>query len=403
LNPYFSAASTSDFIYIYGGQAVEGSTAKDYQKTETRLNIPRLDYSNGTCPSLLVEPQRTNLLTYSSSFSNAAWTKTNTTVSANASTSPSGIQDADKIIENTNNSTHAIFASASLGGTVDNSAYCISVFVKAEGRSKILFYDNNQNTSGATTFDLLNGTIVSGSGKIENYGNGYYRCTIFPIKNFSTTSNLQLYLLDSSGNSTYTGNGTSGIFIWGAQLEAGNYSTSYIPTTSASVTRNADVISKTGISSLIGQTEGTMFVDFYVDNLSAQTNDPVIFSFNTSNYIEIFADGRVNYYDGSGNIDINLPSYGLTNGRHKFGIAYNTNDVAFYIDGSLAGTDTSGTPSAKSDLLLGYTNLRFTPELRYNAVALWKTRLTNDELERLTGTGFNTYAEMANYYNYITQ
>ena len=127
-----------------------------------------------------------------------------------------------------------------------------------------------------------------------------------------------------------------------------------------------------------------MFVDFYVDDLASQTNDPIILSFNSSNYIEIFRNGRVNYYDGSGNIDINLPSYGLTNGRHKFAIAYNTNDVAFYIDGSLAGTDTSCTPSAKSNLYLTYINPNFYGMFKYNGIALWKTRLSNTELATLT-------------------
>jgi hypothetical protein len=371
-----SVSGGSGTFYIWGAQLVEGSTAKDYQKTETRLNIPRLDYSNGTCPSLLVEPQRTNLFQYSEQFDNVYWNKNNVSIVANSLVAPNGTTAADTMTSS-GTTSFTYIATSSLVGT-----YTLSFYAKKGTSDYCWVYLNGYDA----IFNLNTGAYVTSisnapqSYNIENVGNGWFRVSI-------TQANPSIDSVSGIGVATsnsFNGVVGSNIYLWGAQLELGNYATSYIPTTSASVTRNADVISKTGISSLIGQTEGALFVDFYVDNLSAQTNDPVIFSFNTSNYIEIFADGRVNYYDGSGNIDINLPSYGLTNGRHKFGIAYNTNDVAFYIDGSLAGTDTSGTPSAKSDLLLGFTNLSFTPELRYNAAALWKTRLTNTQLAELT-------------------
>lgn len=359
--------------YQWGAQLVSGTSAKEYFPTTDRLNVPRLDYTNSSCPSILVEPQRTNVVVRSQEFDNASWIKLDTNISANSTISPDGTNNADKIIPNTTNIFHAIYQAIPIG------TYSFSIYAKFAGEATFSMWLNDFGKRAL--FDLSNGTIpfsnVANS-TITDAGNGWYKCTVYDN---TLTSFVAIY---GRNGASFSGNGTDGFYLWGAQAEIGSYATSYIPTIASSVTRNADVISKTGISSLIGQTEGTMFVDFNVSDLASQTNDPVIFSFNSSNYIEIFADGRVNYYDGSGNIDINLPSYGLTNGRHKFGIAYNTNDVAFYIDGSLAGTDTSCTPSAKSNLYLGFTNLSFLPKLRYNSVQLYKTRLSNSELAQLT-------------------
>jgi hypothetical protein len=163
-------------IFIWGAQLVEGSVAKDYQKTETRLNIPRLDYSNGTCPSLLVEPQRTNLARWSSSFDNAAWTKLDTTISANLIASPSGIQDADKIQENTNNAFHLI---EQVYVTTNGTNYALSFYVKKAER-EFAVVGVYTNESKQIRVNLTTGTIISTNGtwvstSIENIGNGWYR------------------------------------------------------------------------------------------------------------------------------------------------------------------------------------------------------------------------------------
>jgi hypothetical protein len=108
------SAKPSQTIYFWGAQLVEGSNALDYFATETRLNIPRLDYSNGSCPSILVEPQRTNLALRSEEFNDATWVKTNASITANSTTSPSGVVDADKVVENQLSAIHAVSASISL-------------------------------------------------------------------------------------------------------------------------------------------------------------------------------------------------------------------------------------------------------------------------------------------------
>lgn len=335
-------------------------------------NVPRLDYSNGSCPSILVEPQRTNKVLYSEQFDNAAWDKINVTVTANNIISPDGTINADKI-EYTNVNNYFITYSTNN----QNTSYTISAYAK-KGTTDLFSLREVFYFGSTARFDLTNGTIVSdttGTAKIQNVGNGWFRCSITQAYTSGQT-NVQW----SFDNRTSTGN----LYLWGAQLEAGSYATSYIPTTSSSVTRNADVISKTGISSLIGQTEGTIFLDFNINNISSQTNEPVILSFSDGCYIEIYSNGGVVWNDSDGGIAIVLLGYGLTNGRHKFAIGYAANNTSLYIDGNLAGSDNTGTPTSKSYINFGYNTQSYIGSVKYNSAVLWKERLTNTELATLT-------------------
>ena len=383
-------SGTTGNVYIQDAQLVEGSTAKDYQKTETRLNIPRLDYSNGTCPSLLVEPQRTNLLTYSSSFDNAAWVKYDTFVTSNIATSPSGVQDADKIIPNTNNTNHNVDRAAltvSLNGTA-------SVFLKASGYNKAAI--RSYFTGAYASFDLVNGTILTAVGvtaKIENYGNGWYRCSVNDTG--SALYGYVLAVLDASSDptATYIGDGTSGVLAWGAQLEVGSYPTSYIPTQGASVTRNADVISKTGISSLIGQTEGTLFIDFvYNEKYGSSPNGAMPISLDDGSgsqeayiYLEPSNNRALAQFVVGGALTCSITGLVMSVGtRYRMAFAYKQNDFTFYVNGTLQGTDTSGNIAALSNVrLCNYSSLNYIHDNLYSA-ALWKTRLDNATLEQLT-------------------
>jgi hypothetical protein len=384
-----TATSIGSNIFIQNSQLVEGTLPKDYQNTETRLNIPRLDYSNGTCPSLLVEPQRTNLLTYSSSFDNADWTKSNVTISANSTISPSGNTDADTLTASGGSALHTIFWPTSLFG----ANHSISVYAKKNTNDFLQIYTDFVNTDYAN-FDLANGTtgtigstVISSS--IESVGNGWYRCSFVTGSASSRYVNFSI-VSSASAPRAETNSLTTSVYIWGAQLEAGAYPTSYIPTTSASVTRNADVISKTGISSLIGQTEGTLFVDLYRENLAS----PFIFMLANSvgsnaylNSIYMFqqANGTI-VSDGfiSGTLQFSFSSSGLSVGRHKLAIAYKQNDFVWYIDGVQVATDTSGNVPTFSAFEINGADISSTSNVETNAVALWKTRLTNTQLAQLT-------------------
>jgi hypothetical protein len=385
-NFVFTGTGTSG-VYIWGAQAVEGSTAKDYQKTETRLNIPRLDYSNGTCPSLLVEPQRTNLLTYSSSFDNAAWTKVQTTTSANVAVSPSGIQDADKLIPNTTSNIHYTFQSIS--DTI--AAWTFSIYAKADGYNRIILNAYNTNFVG---FNLTTGTIESTLGigvtsaNIEDAGNGWYRCSITSTSTSSgvamTMSVFNSAYTNGNVNPIFSGNGTDGVLVWGAQFESGSYPTSYIPTTSASVTRNADVISKTGISSLIGQTEGTLYVDvdFKINSGEVGIFTEVTNGTSGQRVLIYYIGADILCYANTGVFSFTQPS----NGRLKIAFGYKSGSSVLYINGVLINSSTASLSySSLSQFNLGcnyqYGQVTSQP---YNAAALWKTRLTNTQLAQLT-------------------
>ena len=365
-----TSVSTNDFAYFWGGQLVEGSTAKDYQKTETRLNIPRLDYSNGTCPSLLVEPQRTNVLQRSQEFENAYWINNGVTITANQTTAPDGTLTAD--ILNGVSGGFGVVRFSTWSAT-NNAASC---FAK-KNTSNIFRIANVTGTVGGVNFDLNSGVVSSVSAgfsaTIEDFGNGWYRCTA--VDTLGRTGTFSLGVTSASES----------IFIWGAQLESGSYSTSYIPTTSASVTRNADVIFKTGISSLIGSTEGTIFLD-YIWNNNASDVIPIAVNGDGGKFIWFRLNG-VQFYGNGGSLVFNhSPSNGTYNQRYKLAFVYGQNDFRVYMNGVLVASQTSGTFSGAFNEIL-FTPIGSTPyndSTKHNAVALWKTRLTNDQLAQLT-------------------
>jgi hypothetical protein len=372
-------------VYIWGAQLNEG-TLKDYFATETRLNIPRLDYSLGSCPSILVEPQRTNLALWSEQFDNAAWTKTGSTISANSSTAPNGTTTADTFIPNAGQTAANVNRSIS----VVVSPYTFSFYAKSFGQTKISLVSNLTGTFRAIVFNLLDGSVVTATGwtsAIESVGDGWYRCSAT-----ADAASASSYAFQISNNSTgWTGDGTSGIYLWGAQLEVGAYPTSYIgPTTSASVTRNADVISKTGISSLINPSEGTFFVG------AASLNDTSTKFIELSNGTDLnriiirYLSGNSVLFrvvGGGGTYQIILPEN--INNFNKMAISWKVSGLYAYLNGveysmPLIGGVGGGVPVALDrltfsqywggDLFLSNTKV----------VGVWKTQLTSTECIALT-------------------
>lgn len=200
--------------------------------------VPRIDYDPITlaCKGLLVEESRTNLLTYSEQFDNAAWTKARATVTANAVVSPDGTVDADKLVEDTTASnTHEAYVARS----GSNETTTFSVYLKSAERTKVKIEMSNFATAscgaifdlsaGSSINDATNADYTSISSSIQSVGNGWFRCCITATKgSVNTTNNAYIGLINGSVQ-TYTGDGTSGIYIWGAQLEVGSFPTTYIP------------------------------------------------------------------------------------------------------------------------------------------------------------------------------
>ena len=307
-------------------------------------NVPRIDYTGGGCPHILAEPQRTNLVTYSEDFSHSSWLRQNLTVELNSAVSPSGDSNASKLVEASSNTTHRILTGAGLTISGDVS---ISVFAKKGERNWIKLLNNN--LVGAF-FDLENGVIGSVGGgidaKIENYGNGWYRCS------FTATAvaneRIGIYTSIDGINLTYQGDGTSGVYVYGGQLEVGSYPTSYIPTSGSTVTRNQDIFTRDGIGSLINSTEGVLFVEMAAldNNLSSNkiislsdgttSNRLLIYYTNIDNTIKWFSQvgGSIQVDDGVVLSDITQFS--------KIAFKYKLNDYSLWVDGVEVGSYTSG-------------------------------------------------------------
>ena len=375
-------------ILIQSAQLVQGTEALPYFPTTTRLNVPRIDYRNAdgslsTVGRLLLEPQRTNSLFYSEQFDNAYFAKGNSSILANAAISPSGNQDADKLVPDTSNSIHSVNKSSQ---SIVGGIY--SVFAKADGYDWILLTSHSSSsppTRGAF-FNVNNGTVgTTGAGvnaNIQNYGNGWYRCS---ISEGNSPSSIWTVIATNADNViTFTGNGTDGVLIWGGQNEQGTYPTTYIPTTTAAVTRNADSASRTGVESWIGQTEGVLFMDVNLDTRQSYTYFAVAPNLaSTTTYIGIgIASNLIQAEVVNSGVQVAIVSGNSATGRFKIAFAYKQNDFAFYINGALIGTDTSGTVPACSQIgLYNYSQVQM---LKYNQALLFKTRLTNEQLSQLT-------------------
>jgi len=344
------------------------------------LNVPRIDYSNGSCPSILVEPQRTNFALRSEEFNDASWGKTNVTVTANTTTAPDGTLTADKFIATSAFVTHQIAQITAL------NAYTFSVYAKAGEENVFSMWV--ANATKRAQFNLTLGTIEIStvlSSSIEDVGNGWYRCTVY-----DTTPSLAYRIYGRNGGS-YLGNDVDGFFLWGAQLEAGAYATSYIPTVASTVTRNADVISKTGISDLIGQTEGTLFANINF-NKSNEARRILGLSDGTTNNRIVLAIESNNSFRAliveNGNVSTVIDTLSnRPNGLYKLALIYKLNNFAFYVNGQLIGTDNLGNVPTTSQIFLGKfetSSLSTFLNDSINICALFKTALTDQECIELT-------------------
>jgi hypothetical protein len=203
--------------------------------------VPRIDHTGGGCPALLIERQSTNLTLQSQDFDNSSWTKSGSSISPNTAVSPDGTLNSDKLIESTSSGSHVI--RESFNPPISSGFnYTISVFAKQNGRSRIRL--SNAAQSGVyANFDILNGAIISegsfATASIKDYGNGWYRCSIYFLST-TTISQTNIRILNSTNQQLYTGDGVSGVFLYGFQLEEGEL-TSYTPTSSATSTRIADL------------------------------------------------------------------------------------------------------------------------------------------------------------------
>jgi hypothetical protein len=372
LRVYLEGGATSDFadLSVWGAQAETGDIATDYIPTTTAAvsvgplaNLPRLNYpinSDGSvgCPSLLLEPQRQNLVTFSESFDNAAWNKTNVTIAANDEVSPDGYTNADKITDNANNTQHRVTQTISV---TSGTSYTASIFVKNDDKGDFAInFTASGFASTQIVFNLINGTVTSGTGTIQDYGNGWYRISATAAANVTGSGTIGFNL---GNGGSYVGSEQS-VFIYGAQIEAGAYATSYIPTLGSASTRGSDAASKSGISSLLGATEGVVFLEVGDIQNNSATGAEVW-------YFEMRKDQN--------------NSFGLASG----GSAPQPIRFVTKIAGT-AVTETEPAPFANSKIAIKYTSTQF--KLFRNGTLLYTTNKSIGDyadIEFMEGAGVN--------------
>jgi hypothetical protein len=367
-----------------------------------KSNVPRIDYTDTSDGVLLLENAATNLLSYSEDFSQSYWTKGDSSIVSNNAISPDGSLNASKFVENTSNSAHRILNGSGLSVSGNVS---MSVFAKKGGRNFIRL--TNNNLVGAF-FDLNNGVVLgvsSGiSAKIENFGNDWYRCSI--TQTGVAAERLIVYLSNNGIDTSYQGDGTSGVYLFGSQLEVGNVS-SYIPTQGSATTRVAETANGAGNSEVFNDSEGVLFADVisnggttdgYISISDLTTNNrlAIRIGYNNSNKVSLFMVSN----GGSAEFEefYDVGSLGFRN-FNKFALKYKVNNVSLFFNGFEVITISSAAMAS------GFKSLNFanatggtqpfygkTKELGY-----YNTILTDLELETLTS--YRTWISMVNELN----
>ena len=387
-----TAGSETGSVYIQDAQLEAGDIATDYIPTTTTAvsvgpvaNLPRIDYTGGGCGKLLLEPQRTNLLLYSEQLNNSYWFKGGSgaasapVVTANYAISPDGYQNADRVYFDAVGTSSADRSSLIRDfAFTTGQTYTISGYAKsATGANQILQF----RIAGAQAGGELTATSE------------WQRFSVTYTATTSTTDNFGIQL---RGNNTET---TSDLLLYGLQLELASYATSYIgPTLGSASTRGADSCIKTGISSLIGQTEGTLFLDFDYNQPTSDLNGRLLQVYGTNDTTDailplIYGFGSdVNEFQltvfSAAAASVVIPASASTVvpfGRQKFAIAYNAGVYTVYRNGSLFASGSGLAPVSLTAMDLGSSSfLARNLGNPINQALLFKTRLSNSELASLT-------------------
>jgi hypothetical protein len=253
--------------------------------------------------------------------------------------------------------------------------YTISVFAKNIDAGNVRLDMSNVAFGPVFTFATKTFTTVSGwTTSYQEFSNGWFR--LIATRQSNSTSASPQFGLDSVVGSVY---------FWGAQFEQSSYPTSYIPTTSASATRVADACFKTGISSLIGQTEGTMFADFVFTNNNTVQVIMCLHDNADNKRVEIWANASSLYGFVGGSSNFNIASITATSGtRYKVAVAYKSGDSAYYVNGTQIGANSTTFTISLTSLIFNYWASSYPPDTKINEAIIFPTRLTNAELASLT-------------------
>ena len=354
-------------------------------------NIPRLDYLNSDCPSLLLEPQRTNLNTYSESPTGK--TTQNVTLTNNNETSPNGEFTAIKVADDSVDFRHRFWANNV--SVTSGAQYTISFYVKKNSSNRYIYL--NAGILGVNgSFSLDNQSVTGSMQVFESLDNDWYRIGLTGTAPTTQSSVYFIQMQLGTTDASYIGNGSS-FYFWGLQMEQGSYPTSYIKnSTAGSVTRQKDFIDGAGSSSLFNSLESTFFVEI-ASFLNAQTSsngieladisgqNRITLQYDTTNN-QIRCDVRVL---NSAQAIITTQSFDVTN-FNKMAITYKLNEVKFYVNGQLISTDTSVNLFAPNTLtevrstIAGISDGAFNLQAKIKDLRVYDRVLTEAEAIKLT-------------------
>jgi hypothetical protein len=364
-------------------------------QTGITSGVPRLDYytSGGVtgCPALLVEPAGTNLALRSEELDNAVWTNAlwgnwaNATAASSTTIAPDGSTNAEELTFTTNTSSRL----QRITGIAASTTYTFSMYVMGKAGNS---YQNGIFLRIATGFNNALVAISAATGRVDstvsNTAWTRYSVTFTTPSSGVNEFNVGITVANSGTNPNAT------MICWGAQLETGSVATSYIPTTTGTGSRSADVVSVSGaVSGSIGQQSGTIYAEVDIRN-SVTAAVLGLDNNSTTDFIIVFRNSSrqitVTIRRANGSLESIITSSALAVGVHKIALGYTNGNYALYINGSLAGTSTNSVsfPTSLTACRIGAnafssgTGDPFNDRIR--AVALYTTRLTNAELATLT-------------------
>ena len=347
------------------------------------INAPRFDYDPVTLQpkGLLIEEQRTNLLTYSEQFDNAAWFVNGTpTITANVVVAPDGTTTADTLDVSGASNGYGVYRNVVSSGTFASSLY----FKLMSGAFTLrVGLTGNYSEINCATLAITN--TGTGVGTVTSVGNGWYR-----FVSVGTISVLSASMIYNIGSNTGT------LAIWGAQLEAGAFATSYIPTVAAQVTRAADnaVMTGTNFSSWFNATEGSFAAVFDMNAAPLGTGNKGVYCAylnGSNNIVSYAANSTGNLADVVADGGVSQAAYTsvavlAANTVYKDAFAYKLNDFARSLNAATVQTDTSGTvPAGLTEFRIGRDDTG-SPTLNghIRSITYWPRRLSNGELQAVT-------------------
>jgi hypothetical protein len=319
-------------------------------------NVPRVSFNPTTqdYEGVYVEKNSTNLFTYSQDFNNPIWLVSDgagirATIFPEAVISPDGTLNASLLVPSTlPNTEHPMrYNGSAISASVWTSTFSWSIFVKPAGNNYFGLRTNVNNVWSAVFFNLSNGTVYSASENYTSYGiqaleNGWFRCYV--VAPNSTIQSIQ-HISSPNGSVSFTGDGTSGTYIWGAQLEVGEFMTSYIPTAASQVTRPVDSYESPALNYSTSQW-GIFFDIEYLFDMINEDHDTADVSMNPLIwYFRRLTKSSVNFWNQNAQQNLGSFTFSPANSVKRFKgiITFNGSTISTFVNGTKVGNQITPT------------------------------------------------------------